>query len=152
MVRLIRNGVLFCGCIALVAHSSTAEEISAPQTERVTASFREGVNGYQGTVDVEIWALAPTTILADNPNASSDADNDGGESQVLLRFDRIIGVDQQQVPPNAVVHSARLLLSAFDQGSTVNLHRMAGRTRPHCREHVPPAGRKRRCIEARHRA
>lgn len=91
---------------------------------RTTASFRNGVNGYSGTVDSEIWALAPTTILAANGNASVDADNDGGESQVLLRFDDIIGNGKGMVPPNAVIHSARLLVSAFDPGNTVNLHRM----------------------------
>ncbi len=91
---------------------------------RMTASFQNGVNDYSGTIDSEIWALAPTTILDGNGNASADADNDGGESQVLLRFNDITGRDARQIPPNAVVHSARLLVSAFDQGSTVNLHRM----------------------------
>lgn len=89
-----------------------------------TATFRTGVDGYKGTVDTEIWALATTTILDGNPNASSDADNDGGESQVLMRFDDIIGDQSRQIPAGATVHSARLLVSAFDQGSTVNLHRM----------------------------
>src|SRR5215510_2411989 len=77
---------------------------------RQTISFQQGVNGYSGTVDTEIWALAPTTILDSNPNASSDANNDGGESQVLLRFDGIIGSSQQQIPPRAAVHSAKLLV------------------------------------------
>ena len=86
--------------------------------------FQQGVGGYQGTVDTEIWALAPTTILDSNPNASSDANNDGGESQVLLRFDSIIGAKAGQIPRNSRIRSARLLVSAFDQGSTVNLHRM----------------------------
>ena len=124
MRQMIRHGILVCACIANVPQASGGEETSKPHNEPVSVSFQQGVDGYQGTVDIEIWALAPTTILASNPNASSDADNDGGESQVLLRFDGIIGANQQQAPPNAVVHSARLLLSAFDQGSTVNLHRM----------------------------
>ena len=59
-----------------------------------------------------------------NPNASSDADNDGGESQVLLRFDAIIGSEPGMFPPRATVHSAKLVISAFDEGNTVNLHRM----------------------------
>jgi hypothetical protein len=79
--------------------------------------FQNGIDGYQGTVDTEIWALAPTTLLDSNPNASSDANNDGGESQVLIRFDR-------SIPLRSQIVSARLLVSAFDQGSTVNLHRM----------------------------
>jgi hypothetical protein len=92
--------------------------------QKVTISFQQGVDGYSGTVDSEIWALAPHTILESNPNSSTDADNDGGESQCVLRFDGIIGKGKAQIPPQATIHSARLLVSAFDQGSTVNLHRM----------------------------
>lgn len=91
---------------------------------RVSVSFQQGVNGYASTVDTEIWALAPNTILESNPNASSDANNDGGESQVLLRFDEIIGEREGQIPTGSHVVAARLYVSAFDQGSTVNLHRM----------------------------
>lgn len=87
-------------------------------------SFRDGENGYDGTIDSEIWALAPTTILESNPNASTDSDNDGGESQVVLRFDGIIGDQPHQIPRFAALKSAKLHVSAFDQGSTVNLHRM----------------------------
>ena len=90
----------------------------------VAVSFQQGVSGYEKTVDTEIWALAGKTILNANPNASSDENNDGGESQVLMRFDGIIGSEAGQVPPHATVVSARLVVSAFDQGTTVNLHRM----------------------------
>ena len=127
MIRIVRQSCLVCLIVvygSILAKAFDGEEISTPQQERLSLSFRQGVDGYQGTIDMEIWALAPTTILDGNGNASADADNDGGESQVLLRFDGIIGSQKQQVPRNAVVHSARLLLSAFDQGSTVNLHRM----------------------------
>jgi hypothetical protein len=97
---------------------------SVPTANKKIVSFQEGVNGYQGTVDTEIWALAPTTILAKNPNASSDADNDGGESQVLVRFDNVFGDKEDQVPIGSTILSAQLVVSAFDQGSTVHLHRM----------------------------
>jgi hypothetical protein len=96
----------------------------AAPARRATVSFQQGVDGYGGTVDTEIWALAPTIILESNPNASSDADNDGGESQVLLRFEGIVGSAPRQLPPRSTVHSAKLVVSAFDQGNTVNLHRM----------------------------
>lgn len=95
---------------------------AAEPTSRVT--FRQGAGDYKGTVDTEIWFLAPHTLLESNPNASSDSNNDGGESQVLMRFDDIIGTGSKQLPPHATVHSARLLVAAFDQGDTVNLHRM----------------------------
>ncbi len=116
---------LFALLIAFLPLDGALENQTTLSPEkRTTVTFRNGEGEYTGTVDSEIWALAPTTILESNPNASTDADNDGGESQVLLRFDEIIGVEPGQVPPKAVVHSARLLVSAFDQGSTVNLHRM----------------------------
>jgi len=86
--------------------------------------FQEGVNGYRGTVDLEIWAVSPHTCLNGNPNASSDADNDGGESQVLLRFDGIFGPGANQIPPGSAIRSAKLRISAFDEGTTVYLHRI----------------------------
>ncbi|MEK6259113.1 MAG: DNRLRE domain-containing protein [Planctomycetota bacterium] len=97
---------------------------SAEPVKRVAVSFQQGVEEYSGTIDTEVWALAVNTILESNPNATSDADNDGGESQVLIRFDDIFGTGQRKIPPGATIHSAKLLVSAFDQGSTVNLHRM----------------------------
>ena len=95
-----------------------------PAAGKATVSFQNGVNSYAGTFDTEIWAVAPTTILEGNINATSDANNDGGESQVLVRFEDIVGTKPGQVPPKSAVHSAKLLVSAFDQGDTVHLHRM----------------------------
>ncbi|MFN7290825.1 MAG: DNRLRE domain-containing protein [Pirellula sp.] len=95
-----------------------------PKNAERTCSFQQGVEGYTGTIDTEIWALAPNTILADNPNASSDSDNDGGESQVVIRFDGIFGSSEKQIPKGARIVKANLYVSAFDQGSTVHLHRM----------------------------
>jgi hypothetical protein len=93
-------------------------------SERKTITFQDGLNGYRSTVDTEIWAVAPNTILDGNINASTDADNDGGESQVLMRFDHIIGTKPGQIPANATIHTAKLVVSAFDEGTTVHLHRM----------------------------
>jgi len=91
---------------------------------RQTLAFQEGVNGYTGTIDLEIWAVSPNTCLNGNPSASSDADNDGGESQVLVRFENIIGDKPGQIPPKSAIHSAVFTVSAFDEGNTVHLHRM----------------------------
>jgi hypothetical protein len=113
--------------LALAAAAVCADPAPAPPTgtgEKKTVAFQNGVNGYAGTVDLEIWAVAPHTCLNGNPNASSDADNDGGESQVLMRFENIIGTGPGQVPPGSAVHSATLIVPAFDEGSTVHLHRM----------------------------
>ncbi len=125
-----RQLALTLSILGLALALPTATQSAPPAAKTVT--FRQGVEGYKGTVDTEIWALATTTILDGNPNASSDANNDGGESQVLMRFDDIIASGEPKagaaktprVPKRATVHSARLLVSAFDQGDTVNLHRL----------------------------
>jgi len=105
---------------AMIATQIPSKDVVSLQRAR----FQQGVRDYTSVTDSEIWALAPNTILESNPNASSDANNDGGESQVLLRFDQIIGDLPNQIPPGSHIVSARLHVSAFDQGSTVNLHRM----------------------------
>jgi hypothetical protein len=87
-------------------------------------TFQNGVGDYEGTTDVEIWAVSPNTCIEGNPNGSADADNDGGESQMLIQFDGIVGTRPTQVPPHATVLSAQLVISAFDEGTTVHLHRM----------------------------
>jgi hypothetical protein len=106
------------------ASASAQTAVAADRIPPTVLSFRNGVNGYRGTVDAEIWALATTTILNSNPQVTSDANNDGGESQVLMRFEQIIGDGPLQIPPGSSVRAARLFVSAFDQGDTVHLHRM----------------------------
>lgn len=127
----LRKLPLKLSCFALILSvfspayllGQTSTEVSETQATR-TYEFQQGVREYEGTVDTEIWALAPTTLLDKNGNASTDANNDGGESQVVMRFDDIIGDKELQVPPGSSVVSAKLLVSAFDQGDTVGLHRM----------------------------
>ncbi|HZY89005.1 MAG TPA: DNRLRE domain-containing protein [Gemmataceae bacterium] len=110
--------------LSLALAAAAGRQSDAPPDGKRALSFQEGVHGYAGTADLEIWAVAPNTCLEGNPNASSDADNDGGESQVLLRFEGIVGDGPRQLPPRATVHAARLVVSAFDPGDTVYLHRM----------------------------
>lgn len=101
-----------------------AAAVPAGDSARQTLTFQEGVNGYSGTVDLEIWAVSPNTCLEGNINASSDENNDGGESQVLMRFDDIVSADDGRVPPRSAIQSATLIVSAFDEGTTVHLHRV----------------------------
>ncbi len=110
--------------LALALAALAGQKGDAPRSDKQTVTFQQGVNGYAGTVDVEIWAVAPNTCLEGNPNASSDSDNDGGESQVLLRFAGVVGDRPGQIPPRSAVHTARLIVSAFDPGTPVHLHRM----------------------------
>jgi hypothetical protein len=107
--------------IAAVAGPSAADR---PASKKTIVTFQDGVSGYAGTIDIEIWAVSPNTCLEGNPTASSDADNDGGESQILLRFESIIGTKPGQIPPHSTIHSAKLIVCAFDPGNPVHLHRM----------------------------
>jgi hypothetical protein len=109
-------------CLVIVVFSRLV--LAQVANDDRTVLFQNGLQGYGGTVDVEVWAVSPNTCLEGNPNASTDSDNDGGESQILLRFDGIVGTEGQQVPPNATVLEAKLAISAFDEGTTVHLHRM----------------------------
>jgi hypothetical protein len=110
--------------LVMLLAAVTAAALPVADRGRHTVSFQEGMNGYAGTIDTEIWLISPTTILDGNPNATSDGNNDGGESQVLVCFENIIGDKSGQIPPKATIHSARLIISAFDQGTTVHLHRI----------------------------
>ncbi len=110
--------------VVTVGYQALAVEERHKTSKTHVAEFRQGVAGYKHAFDTEIWALAPNTILESNPNASSDANNDGGESQVLLKFDQVFGNAPGQVPLGSRIIAARLEVSAFDQGSTVHLHRM----------------------------
>jgi hypothetical protein len=111
--------------VTLAAAGMTADAPDPPGSgQKRTVTFQNGLNGYAGTVDLEIWAVAPNTCLNGNINASSDANNDGGESQVLIRFEGIIGDKPGQIPPKSAIHSATLVIGAFDEGTTVHLHRM----------------------------
>jgi len=116
--------MLRVAAIAVYAGLAVAAGLIAADSTRQTVSFQEGVYGYAGTVDLEIWAVAPNTCLNGNINASSDSDNDGGESQVLIRFDDIVSAKAGRIPPKAAIHTATLIVSAFDEGTTVHLHRM----------------------------
>jgi hypothetical protein len=123
--KLARNPIdLVRLLIAMAVALTAAEAGEKPQPKVSLLSFQSGVDGYDGTVDIELWALAPTTVLDSNPNATTDANNDGGESQILLRFEGIVGSGRGKIPPGSAVRSATLVVSAFDQGDTVHLHRM----------------------------
>jgi hypothetical protein len=87
-------------------------------------SFRQGQHGYKHVTDTEIWRVAPTQPLYKQGTMTSDANNGGGESQVLIRFDNIIGDEQGLLPPKSHILRAKLTVVAFDPGTTVYMHRM----------------------------
>ncbi len=85
----------------------------APAGKKQTAIFQYGLNGYTGTIDIELWQVSPDKCLEGNPNATSDLVNGGGESQILVRFDDVIGDKPGQVPPKSTIRSAKMTVMRF---------------------------------------
>lgn len=55
---------------------------------------------------------------------SVDGDNNGGESQALMRFTQIFEDQGGPVPRSSSIQSATLVISAFDPGTITHVYRM----------------------------
>ena len=94
-----------------------------------SVAYRQGVNGYAGTVDTALTQSAPdtdnsasTASLVDYKDAAAT-----NTSQVLIRFDDIIGSSSGRVPAGALVHSAILSIASTTsnaQGDGGKFHAM----------------------------
>lgn len=93
-----------------------------------TASFRDGVNGYAGTVDAYTSATAPTSNLGTTAYAWVDGDEDTSlsgkqQAQAFLRFDNLIGADA--VPQDASIDGATLTLHTSLASNAQSAHTMS---------------------------
>ena len=89
--------------------------------------FRQGVNSYSGTKDLELRGAAAGVSQEGAVGVTVDTDDGGGISHGLLRFDDIFGSNPGQIPLGAQVVSATLTLQhnvANANGNPVSLHRM----------------------------
>ena len=57
--------------VTLAFAAAFAAAAPAGDSARQTLTFQEGVNGYSGTVDLEIWAVSPNTCLNGNPTPAA---------------------------------------------------------------------------------
>ncbi len=103
----------------------------------VTAIIRQGLNGYSASQDTTVWEEAPTANYAATHDLTVDRDTTSSvsgnqDSQALVRFDNLFGNGANQVPSNAIIHSAKLLLHTpvnttgtdYDSDDLFRLHRM----------------------------
>ena len=100
------------------------------------ARFRQGLNGYSGARDTQLWQETPDSAYATLEDLTADLDTSSATGlqvgQVLVRFNNLFGSAANQVPSNAVIHSAKLLLHTpanitgadFDSNDLFQLHRM----------------------------
>lgn len=100
------------------------------------ATFRQGLNGYAGARDTQLWQETPDTSYATSQDLTADLDTGAAAGnqagQALLRFDNLFGTGLNQVPTNAVIHAAKLICQTplslngadFDSNDTFRAHRM----------------------------
>jgi acid phosphatase len=100
------------------------------------ARFTQGV-GYNGAHDTQILAETPGVNYSTNEALTVDLDTNASTSgnqvaQVLVRFNSLFGTNTGQVPTNAIIHSAKLILftplsplgADYDSDDTFRAHRM----------------------------
>ncbi|HEY0549613.1 MAG TPA: alkaline phosphatase family protein [Verrucomicrobiae bacterium] len=99
-------------------------------------SFRQGQAGYSGALDTQLWAETPAINYGAAELLTADLDTGAAagnqEGQVLVRFNSLFGNGAGQVPTNALIHSAKLLLftppspspTDYDSDDTFRAHRM----------------------------
>lgn len=128
--------------VEVVLADGSGGEVTATTTVRVgllhVADFQEGADRgygvYTGTADIELSQLAPDTALPTGHNGNGLwIDTQSAASldacQFLMRFDHIVGNTPGQIPSNAVVVSAELILDvpanvSNAQGDASPLYRM----------------------------
>jgi hypothetical protein len=94
--------------------------ISTPEGEFV---FEDGADGYSGTVDTFLnTGNGAADINGEDANWGWDADDNGGQSFGLIRFDDIFGTAPNQVPPGTTIDSAIIFLVVMDSGDVANVH------------------------------
>jgi hypothetical protein len=102
-----------------------------------TVTFRQGLSGYTGVQDTQVSSETPSINYSTNQNLMAALDANASvagnqESAILVRFDKIFGSAAGQLPPNAIIHSAKLILytpanstgADFSSQNSFRAHRM----------------------------
>lgn len=123
------NGMRFATSEAEDAATRPELVVTLPNGEVTTATFREGLNGYAGTSDVELRGADPAPGSADGAAVVLSVDSDdpsgsGSVAQALVKFEGLFGAGAGQVPSDAMISSAVLKLNVTDEGSGFRVHRM----------------------------
>ncbi|WP_425614262.1 DNRLRE domain-containing protein [Anatilimnocola sp. NA78] len=82
-----------------------------------STSFRQGVDGYTGAEDAALLQASPDLNLGTDISVYVDAANAGNESQVLLKFNDIVGTGPGQIPAGSRIHAAALTLASANANS-----------------------------------
>jgi hypothetical protein len=113
--------------------ASTGIRVSLLRVADFQQEADHGYGIYTNAADIELYQLAPNTPQpmghstdTNNPQMWLDyRDPDSpNQSEALLRFDNLVGNGPGQIPTNAVIVSAELLLNVRDAGDGSPLYRM----------------------------
>jgi hypothetical protein len=86
-----------------------------------SASYRQNANGYTSVADTQVRPAAPVTSFANTVSLGIDANvTTNDPSDVLIKFDNIIGTGTGQIPPNSVIHGAVLDLASVGNNAMGN--------------------------------
>jgi hypothetical protein len=103
--------------------------LACPVTSRAALiTFRDGLNGYAGTVDTHLRQASPTTDASAAVFLQADMSDGGLPQHALIRFDNIVGANPGQIPANQTVNSATLVIRSTtanaQSGGTISFHRI----------------------------
>ncbi|MFQ6026689.1 MAG: LamG-like jellyroll fold domain-containing protein [Dehalococcoidia bacterium] len=101
-------------------NASTALVTITDGSAPVTLSFRQGVDGYTGTVDTYLLENSPNTSNGSSTQLNWDAGS-GSDEITLIRFDDIFGSGLNQIPEGAAINSATLSYSVFNKGNPADV-------------------------------
>jgi VCBS repeat-containing protein len=89
--------------------------------------FQQGLNGYNGAVDTQLFQALPTVNYGAQESIGSDYEDAGGtnRTQALIRFEDIMGSASGRIPANARIDQAVLTVvnggnNAVGHGGTFN--------------------------------
>jgi hypothetical protein len=117
---VISKPLSYCTIVAIGSLLAASDRTARGQV--VSASFQQGVNGYNGTFDRRIADDGGAAEFngADIPTYFVDgwvqADN-SHDQQVLIRYDNIIGAGPGQIPANATILDAKFTVTTSAAGN-----------------------------------
>jgi len=111
------------------ADSPVDSLVASASTITTKVVFRNGLDGYAGTIDTTLKQLSPSDAFGAAKTVFTDKASAGktNERQALLGFDSLFGSDQGQIPVGATITSAILILettNASGSPQSGTLHRM----------------------------
>jgi hypothetical protein len=106
-----------------------SSEWSQPEIPTLTVNtplgefvFKQGLNGYTGTVDTYIHSAFRDDAFGEELTIFTDGDEEGAQVTGLIKFENIIGNDAGQIPPGTQIDNAQLTLVTTEQGGSTRLH------------------------------